>query len=70
MVSDLLNNKIDAFAEGNISNEFLKNKYGKTLLSLYDLHVMDEKETLNFVVRAYNNNLIDRLNDFIASNPY
>ena len=31
---------------------------------------MDEKETLNFVVRAYNNNLIDRLNDFIASNPY
>ena len=70
VVSDLLNNKIDAFAEGNISNEFLKNKYGKTLLSLCDLHVMDEKETLNFVVRAYNNNLIDRLNDFIASNPY
>ena len=70
VVLDLLNSKIDAFAEGNISNDFLKNKYGKTLLSLCDLHVMDEKETLNFVVRAYNNNLIDRLNDFIASNPY
>ena len=43
-------------------------KTGKS--SVIRLSPDDEKETLNFVVRAYNNNLIDRLNDFIASNPY
>ncbi|MFL2627672.1 MAG: substrate-binding periplasmic protein [Dehalococcoidia bacterium] len=70
VVIELLENKIDAFAEGNISNEFLKNKYGGSLLSLCDLHAMDEKETLNFVVRAHSDHLWEYLNYFISSNQY
>ena len=54
----------------SLDYEFLKNKYGGSLLSLCDLHVMDEKETLNFVVRAHSDHLWEYLNYFISSNQY
>jgi membrane-bound lytic murein transglycosylase MltF len=74
IVNQLMDNKIDAFAEGNISNKFLENAYRdkneKKMLSLTDLHVMEPKETLNFIVRTYNNSLLDCLNKFIEINSY
>ena len=74
IVNQLIDNKIDAFAEGNISNKYLENAYRdkdeKTILSLTDLHVMEPKETLNFIVRTNNNSLLDCLNKFIEINSY
>ena len=70
IVNQLLNHGVDAFGEGNVSNEYLAQKYvdgnGHRLLALADIHTMDQPETLRFAVRATDKSLLHRLNEFIA----
>lgn len=70
IVTQLLSHQVDAFGEGNISNEYLAQKYvdgnGHRLLALADIHTMDQPETLRFAVRATDKRLLHRLNEFIT----
>ena len=70
IVNQLLNHQVDAFGEGDVSNEYLAQKYvdgnGNRLLTLADIHTMDEPETLRFAVRAADARLLHRLNEFIT----
>jgi ABC-type amino acid transport substrate-binding protein len=61
----------DAFGEGDVSNKYLRDKYGKDVaggLALADVHSIDGMtETFNFIVRNASA-VLDRLNDFIRAN--
>ena len=69
IVSQLLSGEIDAFGEGDVSNEYLAGKYldskGKRLLTLTDLHLMGDPELLRFCVRSVDKRLPQALNEFI-----
>jgi ABC-type amino acid transport substrate-binding protein len=62
----------DAFGEGDVSNRYLRDRYGKDVpggLALADVHAFDGKtETFNFITRNASSGLLDRLNAFIAGN--
>ena len=70
IVSQLLSGQIDAFGEGDVSNEYLASKYtdasGERLLVLTDVHPMKNPELLRFAVRSEDPNLPKNLNVFIA----
>ena len=70
IVSRLLSGQIDAFGEGDVSNEYLASKYtdasGERLLVLTDVHPMKNPELLRFAVRSEDPNLPKNLNEFIA----
>lgn len=70
VVRQLLSHEIDAFGEGNVSNNYLAEKYvdgiGHRLLELVDVHTMEPPELLRFAVRATDMNLLHHLNEFIA----
>ena len=69
IVSQLLSGEIDAFGEGDVSNEYLAGKYvdenGEMVLALTDLHSMNSPELLRFCVRSVDANLPCALNEFI-----
>ena len=69
VVSQLLAGKIDAFGEGDVSNEYLAGKYldehGEKLLALTDVHSMENPELLRFAVRSVDERLPATLNEFI-----
>jgi len=69
VVSQLLAGKIDAFGEGDVSNEYLAGKYldehGEKLLALTDVHSMENPELLRFAVRYVDERLPSTLNEFI-----
>ena len=69
IVSQLLSGKIDAFGEGDVSNEYLAGKYfdehGERLLALTDVHSMENPELLRFAVRSVDERLPATLNEFI-----
>ena len=69
IVSQLLSGKIDAFGEGDVSNEYLAGKYldehGGRLLALTDVHSMEIPELLRFAVRSVDERLPAALNEFI-----
>ena len=69
IVSQLLSGEIDAFGEGDVSNEYLAGKYldehGGRLLALTDVHSMEIPELLRFAVRSVDQRLPARLNEFI-----
>ena len=71
-MSQLLSGEIDAFGEGDVSNEYLAGKYldeyGEELLILTDIHPMENPELLRFAVRSVDERLPDKLNGFIAKN--
>jgi hypothetical protein len=62
----------DAFGEGDVSNQYLRDKYNSDVeggLALADVHAIDEvKETFNFITRNSSAGVLDRLNAFIARN--
>jgi ABC-type amino acid transport substrate-binding protein len=62
----------DAFGEGDVSNRYLADKYGKDVaggLALADVHAIDGlTETFNFIVRNASSGVLDRLNSFIGKN--
>jgi len=70
IVSQLLSGQIDAFGEGDVSNEYLASRYtdsnGERLLVLTDVHPMEKPEFLRFAVRSVDHNLPTRLNEFIS----
>jgi len=65
------NGDVDAFGEGDVSNEYLRKTYGPFVpvdLALADVHMMDGlAEPFNFVVRNLSG-LLDQLNAFIVAN--
>ncbi len=69
IVSQLLSGQIDAFGEGDVSNEYLAGKYlddnGERLLVLTDLHPMKTPELLRFAVRSVDQRLPEKLNKII-----
>lgn len=69
VVSQLLSGKIDAFGEGDVSNEYLAGKYldehGERLLALIDVHSMENPELLRFAVRNLDERLPATLNEFM-----
>jgi hypothetical protein len=60
----------DAFGEGDVSNAYLRDKYGKDVeggLTLADVHPIEgTTETFNFSVRNASDGLLDQLNGFIS----
>lgn len=70
IVRQLIDHEIDAFGEGDVSNEYLSKNYidenEDRLTILTDLHTMDQPEELRFVVRITDLRLLDRLNEFIT----
>ena len=68
----LANHEIDAFGEGEVSSQYLRDLYLKDVpggLALADCHPLDgQMETFNFVARDASRGLLDRLNAFIAAN--
>ena len=70
IVGQILNHTVDAFGEGNVSNEYLANKYvdqyGNPLLMLADIHEMEIPETLQFAIRSKDKRLANCLNEFIC----
>jgi ABC-type amino acid transport substrate-binding protein len=64
--------RADAFGEGDVSNKYLRDKYGKDVaggLALADVHPIDGMtETFNFITRNASSGILDRLNAFIAKN--
>ena len=69
IVSQLLSGKIDAFGEGDVSNEYLAGKYldehGERLLALMDVHSMENPELIRFAVRSVDERLPTALNEFL-----
>jgi len=68
----IANHRADAFGEGDVSNQYLRDKYSKDLeggLALADVHPIDgTTETFNFTTRNASSGVLDRLNAFIAAN--
>ncbi|SVC56275.1 uncharacterized protein METZ01_LOCUS309129, partial [marine metagenome] len=69
IVNQILNGEIDAFGEGNVSNEFLAEEFadnnGSQPFALTDIHEMSFVEELCFAVRSFDKRLIGNLNKFI-----
>ena len=69
IVSQLLSERIDAFGEGDVSNEYLSGKYldehGERLLVLTDLHSMENPELLRLAVRSVDSRLPAAINEFL-----
>ena len=69
IVSQLLSGQIDAFGEGDVSNEYLSKKYldehGERLLVLTDLHTMENPELLRLAVRSVDPRLPTAINEFL-----
>ncbi len=73
VVKTLLSDReVDAFGEGDVSNQYLRDTYGKDVeggLVLADIHPIDgPEETFSFVARNASVGLLNRLNAFIAAN--
>ncbi|MFZ6779655.1 substrate-binding periplasmic protein [Undibacterium sp. Ji83W] len=70
IVELLRGGKIDAFAEGDVSNSYLAEKYGAGSLALADIHDIagTDKESFNFVTRNASSGLLEQLNIFIKDN--
>jgi len=68
----IANRQADAFGEGDVSNRYLRDKYGKDVdggLALADVHPIDGMtETFNFITRDDSLGVLERLNTFIAKN--
>jgi len=68
----IANRQADAFGEGDVSNQYLRDKYGTKVvggLALGDCHAIDGvTETFNFITRNASSGVLDRLNAFIARN--
>lgn len=68
----IANHRADAFGEGDVSNQYLRDKYSKDLeggLALADVHPIDGMtETFNFTTRNASSGVLERLNAFIAAN--
>jgi ABC-type amino acid transport substrate-binding protein len=68
----IANRESDAFGEGDVSNRYLCEKYGKDVpggLALADVHPIDgPTETFNFITRDDSARILERLNGFIANN--
>ncbi len=68
----LATHEADAFGEGDVSNLYLRDSYGKDVeggLVLADIHPIDgPDETFSFVTRNASSGLLSRLNAFIAAN--
>ena len=69
IVSQLLLGRIDAFGEGDASNEYLAGKHldehGERLLVLTDLHSMETPELLRLAVRSVDARLPAAINEFL-----
>jgi ABC-type amino acid transport substrate-binding protein len=67
----IANRQVDAFGEGDVSNQYLCDKYGKDIeggLALADVHPIEKaRETFNFITRN-DSRVLDQLNAFIAAN--
>jgi ABC-type amino acid transport substrate-binding protein len=65
------NHEVDAFGEGDVSNQYLRDLYGGRVtggLALADCHpITGMTETFNFITRDASTGLLDRLNAFIAA---
>lgn len=58
-----------AFGEGNVSNQYLSDKYGHGSLALADVHhISSGLETFNFVTRKASTGLLEKLNAYIKLN--
>lgn len=70
IVKLLADGAIDAFAEGDVSNRYLADKYGAGSLALADIHDITgtDKESFNFVTRNASSGLLEELNIFIKNN--
>jgi ABC-type amino acid transport substrate-binding protein len=68
----IAHHRADAFGEGDVSNQYLRDKYSRDVeggLALADVHAIDgATETFNFVTRNSSAGVLDRLNAFIARN--
>ena len=68
----LADREVDAFGEGDVSNQYLRDTYSKDVeggLVLADIHPIDgPDETFSFVTRNASVGLLGRLNAFIAAN--
>ncbi|MBC3921013.1 transporter substrate-binding domain-containing protein [Undibacterium sp. CY18W] len=68
----IANHQADAFGEGDVSNQYLSDTYGKNIeggLALADIHHIDgSNETFNFITRKASAGLLEQLNSFIADN--
>jgi ABC-type amino acid transport substrate-binding protein len=68
----IANHRADAFGEGNVSNQYLRDKYNTKVaggLALADCHpISGSRETFNFITRNASSGVLDRLNAFIAKN--
>jgi ABC-type amino acid transport substrate-binding protein len=68
----IANHQADAFGEGDVSSEYLLDKYSREIaggLALADVHAMDGMpETFNFITRNASSGVLQRLNSFIAAN--
>ena len=69
IVSQLLSGEIDAFGEGDVSNEYLAGKYlderQERLLALTDVHSMENPELIRFAVRSVDKRLPAAINEFL-----
>lgn len=73
IVKELIaNHRADAFGEGDVSNQYLLDQFGKDVtggLALADVHPIDGlTETFNFITRNASIGVLDALNVFIAVN--
>jgi ABC-type amino acid transport substrate-binding protein len=73
IVKELIaDHRADAFGEGDVSNRYLRDTYGRDVargLALADVHPIDgPTETFNFIARNASSGVLDRLNAFIAKN--
>jgi ABC-type amino acid transport substrate-binding protein len=68
----IANRQADAFGEGDVSNQYLRDKYGTKVvggLALADCHpIAGPPETFNFITRNASSGVLERLNAFIARN--
>jgi ABC-type amino acid transport substrate-binding protein len=69
----IANHRADAFAEGDVSNQYLRSQFGKDVaggLALADIHHIDgtTAETFNFITRNASTGLLEQLNLFIKQN--
>jgi ABC-type amino acid transport substrate-binding protein len=69
----IANHQVDAFGEGDVSNQYLCDKYGGNVaggLALADVHPIGgtTPETFNFITRNASSGVLERLNAFIDQN--
>jgi ABC-type amino acid transport substrate-binding protein len=68
----IANHEADAFGEGDVSNQYLRDTYSEKVtggLALADCHNIEGlTETFNFITRDASSGVLDQLNAFIATN--